>query len=112
MSFGAALGLLGLGLKAGSVVVGTAGVRAGLQRGDIVMVVLASDASDRTADKVARLARGTGIPVLVGPTARELGERMGRDQVQAVGVRDARLAAGLRAGWSAGDARGEEQETG
>ena len=106
------LGLLGLGLKAGAVVVGTNGVRAALQRGDLSLVVVARDVSPRTEEKVARLARGTGIPVLVGPSARELGQRLGRDEIQAVGVRDRQLAKGLQDRWVEEVVSREEQETG
>jgi ribosomal protein L7Ae-like RNA K-turn-binding protein len=112
VSSAAGLGLLGLGLKAGTVVVGTTGVRAALRRGDLALIVLASDLSQRTEEKVARLAHGTGIPVLVGPSARELGLRLGRDEIQAVGVRDPRLADGLRDCWSGREPQGEEQKTG
>lgn len=108
----AGLGLLGLGVKAGTVVVGTGGVRAALQRGDLSLIVLARDLSERTEEKVARLARGIGVPVLVGPSARELGQRLGHDEVQAVGVKDPRLADGLRGCWGDANGVGEEQETG
>lgn len=91
----AGLRLLGLGVRAGSVVVGTGGVRAGLQRGEIALVVLAANMSPRTEEKVARLARARGVPLLVGPPAEEMGKRIGRSAVQAAGVRDARLAAGI-----------------
>jgi ribosomal protein L7Ae-like RNA K-turn-binding protein len=89
--------LLGLGLRAGNVVIGVAGVRAGLQRGQVVCVVLASDAGPRTMEKVGRLADGKKIPVLRGPPARELGEGLGKPPVQAVGVNDPALARGLMA---------------
>ena len=89
--------LLGLGLRAGNVVIGVAGVRAGLQRGKIVCVVLAADASERTIEKVARLADGKKVSVLRGPMARELGDGLGKPPVQAVGVTDAALARGLTA---------------
>jgi ribosomal protein L7Ae-like RNA K-turn-binding protein len=88
--------LLGLGVRAGTVVVGTGGVRAALQRGKVVLVVVAGDQSPRTEEKVGRLARARGIPVLVGPPAAALGRQIGRAAVQAVGVRDAQLAAGIR----------------
>jgi ribosomal protein L7Ae-like RNA K-turn-binding protein len=87
--------LLGLGLRAGNVVVGVAGVRAGLQRGKLACVVLAQDAGQRTMEKVTRLAEAKGIPVLRGPGASELGAGLGRPPVQAVGVSDASLARGL-----------------
>jgi ribosomal protein L7Ae-like RNA K-turn-binding protein len=87
--------LLGLGLRAGNVVIGVAGVRAGLQRGKVVCVVLAQDASQRTIDKVARLADAKKVRVLRGPSAAELGAGLGKPPVQAVGVADPALARGL-----------------
>lgn len=89
--------LLGLGLRAGNVVVGVAGVRAGLQRGKLVCVVLAQDAGQRTIDKVGRLAEARNVPVLRGPGAAELGAGLGKPPVQAVGVSDPALARGLMA---------------
>jgi len=87
--------LLGLGLRAGNVGIGVAGVRAGLQRGTVSCVVLAADASPRTIDKVARLAAGKKVPVLRGPIAVELGAGLGKPPVQAVAVSDPALARGL-----------------
>ncbi|HWC74993.1 MAG TPA: ribosomal L7Ae/L30e/S12e/Gadd45 family protein [Gemmatimonadales bacterium] len=87
--------LLGLGLRAGNVVIGVAGVRAGLQRDTLVCVVLAADASGRTMEKVGRLADARKIPVLRGPSADELGAGLGRPPVQAAGVTDPALARGL-----------------
>ena len=91
------LGLLGMGAKAGSTVVGTAGVRAALQRDELALVVLASNCSRRTDEKVGRLARGKGVPTTVGPTATDLGRSLGRSSVQAVGIRDRHLARGIEA---------------
>jgi len=87
--------LLGLGLRAGRLVVGVTGVRAQLQRDGLSCVVLAADASARTREKVERLARARGVSVLAGPTALDLGAGLGRRPVQAVGVADAGLARGL-----------------
>jgi len=88
--------LLGLGLRAGRVVVGVSGVRAQLQRDGLSCVVLAADASARTRDKVERLARARGVSVLAGPAALDLGAGLGGGRpVQAVGVADAGLARGL-----------------
>lgn len=92
------LGLLGLGARAGTLVVGTGGVRAALQRGELALVIVASDTSPRTEEKVLRLARARGVRTVTGPVATSLGARLGRGAVQAVGVRDARLAAGISGG--------------
>jgi len=95
---GSGLGLIGLGLRAGTVTVGTGIVRAGLQRDDVVLVVVAGDASERTRSKVIGPAQARGIPVVAAPSAEALGRAVGREQVQAVGIRDRHLARGLRAG--------------
>ena len=87
--------LLGLGLRAGNVVIGVAGVRAGLQRGQLACVVVAQDVAQRTVEKVVRLAEAKKIPVLRGPIAVELGAGLGKPPVQAVGVSDPALARGL-----------------
>ncbi len=89
--------LLGLGLRAGRVVIGVAGVRAKLRRDALQCVVVAGDASQRTRDKVERLARARGVPIVRGPDALRLGAGLGRTPVQAVGIEDAGLARGLAA---------------
>ena len=91
------LRLLGQGVRAGRVVFGTAGVRAGLQRGEVTLVVVAANRSARTGEKVERLARARGVPVLRGPPDEAMGRRLGRTALQAVGVTDGRLAAGIAA---------------
>ena len=87
-----------MGVHAGSVVVGVAGVRAALQRGEVVLVVVADDHGARTDEKVIRLARGKGIPVVRAPGATTLGTRLGRGEIQALGVKDRHLAAGMLRG--------------
>ena len=88
-------GLLGLGLRAGHVVVGVEAVRRALQAGDCRCVVVAADASQRALEKAARLATAKKIPQIVGPTAQELGARLGKPPIMVVGVRDPDLANGL-----------------
>lgn len=94
------LRLLGLGLRAGSVTVGTAAVRAALQRGEIHLLVVARDSSRRTEEKVTRLARSTGVRTVAGPKATELGNHLGRAAIQSLGIRDRHLAAGIGGGIS------------
>ena len=96
------LGLLGLGARAGQLVIGVDAVRAGLQSGKVVCVVVASDAGARADEKVGRLARGNGTPLVQGPPADDLGRALGRPPVQAVGIRDRALASGVLAMTPAG----------
>lgn len=89
------LGLLGLGLRGGLVVVGVEAVRASLQRSDLACIVMAADASPRAVEKIGRLARARGVPVVPTGAAAALGARLGRPPVMVAGVRDPKLAAGL-----------------
>ena len=91
-------GLLGLGARAGTLVVGTSGVRAALQRDELELVVVAGDHGQRTAEKVMRLAQARGVDTVIGPSASQLGRQLGRSSVQSVGVRDRQLAAGILGG--------------
>jgi ribosomal protein L7Ae-like RNA K-turn-binding protein len=92
---GGVLGLLGLGLRAGHVVIGVDGVRRSLQAGQVRCVVVASDASPRAVDKVVRLAEGLGVPLVPGPEADVIGRQLGRPPVMVAGVRDRALAEGM-----------------
>jgi ribosomal protein L7Ae-like RNA K-turn-binding protein len=89
------LGLLGLGMRARQLVVGVDAVRRALQADEVRCVVVAADAGPRAAEKVVRLARGRGVPLVPGPAAEMLGARLGRPAVMAVGVRDRALADGV-----------------
>ena len=94
-------GYLGLGLRAGHVVVGVDAVRRSLQAGEIRCIVVAKDASQRAREKVVRLATAIGVPQIEGPEAAQLGARLGKPPVMVAGVRDAALADGIvRAGAS------------
>jgi ribosomal protein L7Ae-like RNA K-turn-binding protein len=89
------LGLLGLGLRGGTVAIGVEAVRKELQSNRLGCVVVASDASPRAVDKVVRLAEARRVPLIRGPRANDLGAQMGRPPVMAVGVRDRGLAQGV-----------------
>ncbi|TFG51158.1 MAG: hypothetical protein E4H38_02210 [Gemmatimonadales bacterium] len=89
------LRLLGLGVRARTVVLGVEPVRTALKAGKIVCVIAAADLSPRANEKVVRLAQAKKIPVVPGPTAGELGERLGRPAIMVAGVLDRALARGL-----------------
>lgn len=89
------LRLLGLAARAGGLTFGVDGTRAALQHKRARCVVMAKDAGTRAQEKVLRLAEGTKVPVIWGPTADELGARLGRPPIQAIGVTDSAIARGL-----------------
>jgi len=87
--------LLGLGVRARTVVVGTDAVRAAVRAGECRCVVRAADVSPRVEEKVLRLAAARAVPVVAGPPAAALGEALGRPPVMVLGVCDPQLARGI-----------------
>jgi ribosomal protein L7Ae-like RNA K-turn-binding protein len=90
------LGLLGLGLRARTAVVGVEQVRNAAKRGMLYAVVVAPDASRHSLDKVLPLLEAKRVPVIKGPSASVLGAAVGRDATAAVGIMDRDLARGIR----------------
>jgi len=90
------LRLIGLGVRARTVVVGVEQVRAAIKKGNVVFAVVAPDASVNSRDKVVPLLRARRVMFVEGPTAAELGAAVGREQTAAVGVVDPQLARGIR----------------
>jgi ribosomal protein L7Ae-like RNA K-turn-binding protein len=58
---------------------------------------MAADASPRAVEKIEKLARARGVPVVQVGAAAALGARLGRPPVMVAGVRDRKLADGLLA---------------
>ena len=81
------LGYLGLGIRAGTVVVGVDAVRRALQAREVRCIVVAKDASQRAREKVVRLATALSVPQVEGPEAAVLGARLGKPPVMVAGVR-------------------------
>ena len=90
------LGLVGLGVRARTVVVGVEQVRVAVRRGRVVLALVAPDASRHSRDKVLPLLAARRVRVIEGPSAASLGSAVGRDTVAAVGIIDPSLAAGVR----------------
>lgn len=91
---GGIIGLLGLGLRAGHVIIGVEAVRRALQANECKCLIVASDASQRAIEKTVRLAVARGVPRIRGPVAQELGVGLGKPPVMVVGVRETALADG------------------
>ena len=90
------LRLIGLGVRARTVVVGVEQVRTAARKGNLVFAVVAHDASANSRDKIVPLLRARRVNFVEGPTAAELGAAVGREQTAAVGVIDQQLARGIR----------------
>jgi len=89
-------GLLGLGLRARSVVVGVEQVRFAVGKGTAKLVFVAGDASGNSRGKVLPLLKARRVEVVDGVSAVDLGAAVGRETTAAVAVVDGALARGIR----------------
>ena len=89
-------GLLGLGVRARTVVVGVEQAKFAVKKGRVSLAVLADDASPNSKAKVEPLLQARRVQVLGGMTAQQLGAVVGREATAVVVVVDAALARGIR----------------
>lgn len=89
------LGLVGLGLRARTAVVGTEQVRAAAKKGTLVLALVAADASEHSLAKLRPLLAARRVRVIEGLAAAQLGAAGGRNQTAAIGVIDGALARGI-----------------
>jgi ribosomal protein L7Ae-like RNA K-turn-binding protein len=88
--------LVGLGVRARTVVVGVEQARFAVKKGRAALAVLADDASPNSRAKVEPLLEARRVQVLGGMTAQQLGAVVGREATAVVVVVDAALARGIR----------------
>lgn len=90
------LGMLGMAARAGAVIPGTERVREAARGGDLLLAVIATDASENSRAKLLPLLAARGISHVIRFERAELGAAVGRGPLSAVGVLDARLARRLK----------------
>ena len=90
------LGLVGLGLRARTAVVGVDRVRDAARRGRLALAIVAPDASRHSLDKVLPLLAAKHVEVVMGPAAGSLGAVVGRESTATIGILDPQLARGMR----------------
>jgi ribosomal protein L7Ae-like RNA K-turn-binding protein len=92
MKTGKIHGLLGLASRARSVLIGSRETRAGLRRGEVRLVLLATDGSVRDRERMLRVTAEAGVPVVSWGTREELGWGVGAGPVAVMGLTDPALA--------------------
>lgn len=71
------LALLGMARRAGQLLSGTETVRAAVRRGQILLIVAATDLSPKTKERLARLAQAHRTRLLFGASLAELSAATG-----------------------------------
>jgi ribosomal protein L7Ae-like RNA K-turn-binding protein len=89
------LGLVGLGIRARTAVVGVDKARDAARKGTLAMALVADDAATNSLNKIVPLLRAKNVSMLGGFSAATLGAIAGRETTAAIGILDPRLAEGI-----------------
>ena len=89
------LNLLGLAKKARKLVLVTDTSVAMLKSNKLTLLVIATDASDSTYDKLEKKAYFYQVPVMYKFTTEELSNALGVNQVKVIGITDAGFASAI-----------------
>lgn len=84
--------LVGLGMRARTLTVGSRDTRAALHRGEIRLVIVAEDGSERDRERIERICAEQHVTCFRLGSRDEWGQWLGRNSVAAAGMRDANLA--------------------
>jgi ribosomal protein L7Ae-like RNA K-turn-binding protein len=84
--------MLGLAARAGAVVPGTERVREAARSGHLHVVLVASDLSDNSRDKLLPLLTARQIPFVIVYDRDALGGAVGRAPLSALGITEKKLA--------------------
>jgi len=87
----ALLRMLGLAARAGAVLPGTERVREAARADSLEFVLVASDASDNSRDKLVPLLESRQIPHAILFDRDQLGSAIGKAPISALGVTDRKL---------------------
>lgn len=85
--------MLGLAARAGAVVPGTDRVREAARSDNLHFVLIASDLSDNSRDKLLPLLNARQIPYAIVSDRDALGGAVGRAPLSALGITEKKLAA-------------------
>lgn len=89
-------GLLGISSKAGKTVSGTEVVEEGILKKNIKLVIIASDASERTATHIKELCQKNDIFCVVYGTIYDNSKSIGKINRAVIGIKDKNLAMEIR----------------
>lgn len=88
--------MLGLAARAGALIPGTERVREAVRSSEVQFVLVASDASDNSRDKLLPLLDKRQVPYAVILTRDALGGAVGKAPLSAIGISERKLAERVR----------------
>ena len=81
-------GLLGLATRAGKTVFGTEACVQAVEKGKIKLLIIATDAAERTKMNFKNICSKAKVPIVEVLTLDELSKAIGKDNKAVVGIKD------------------------
>ena len=81
-------GLIGIATKAGKIVCGTDACLEQIHKGNVNLILIAQDCSDRTKTKFNQVAKDFNVPIYTVLSIEEMSKAMGKQNKAVVGIKD------------------------
>ena len=85
-------GLLGLATRAGKTVFGTEACRQALEKDKVKLMIIATDAAERTKMNFNSICNSKNIPILEYLSIDELSKAIGKNNKAIIGIKDANFS--------------------
>ena len=97
------LGLIGLAMKAGKICFGADSVEEEIKKRKVKLLIIATDASERTKNKFVQLAEKYEIPVITYEVIENLSKAIGKSNKAILGIKDINFAESIQKKYNGGD---------
>ena len=85
-------GLLGLATRAGKITFGTDACVSDIEKNKIKLIIIASDASERTKNNFNNFCNNNGIKIIECLTIDEISHAIGKNNKAVIGIKDVNFA--------------------
>lgn len=99
-------GLIGLSVKAGKVTIGTESSLEAIQKRKVQLIIVASDAADRTIKNFEMKCKENNIKLYKFGTKEDLSNSIGKENKAVIGIKDKNLAGAIEKILNGGDVIG------
>lgn len=90
------LGLIGLAARARKICFGADSVEQEIKKKKVYLVILATDASERTKERFQKVCEGYKIPIILEGEIEILSKAIGKSNKAIIGIKDINLANQIR----------------
>lgn len=99
-------GLLGLATRAGKVTFGTDACVSDLEKNKIKLIIVSTDASERTREKFKKLCLNKDVKIIEYLTIDEISHAIGKNNKAVIGIKDTNFAKEIQKIINGGEAIG------